>query len=280
MKDDLDKEVWHSPAFPTTHWPELIEASFWSDDRSGDSRRGEEALVSFFQRYTPPLKYFTSALLARRDDLRYLDVDDLIQTFFASKVLDKNFISSAKSYTGNKFRTYLMRSVRNHIYSTHRAQIALKRGGGAVHYSLEQDDNVDVLGNFKAIESSMDASWYANIVILALSRQKDSSKSTARKRQLKAFYLRVIHPCVSAEEPPTFSVVAEQIGARSNKEASSDCSTGKAFFMGALKTEFYLHCTAIHEVTFEQETMFQMIENHFATFCECLRSQLPPSFLV
>ena len=278
MKVDLDKEVWHYPAFPTTHWPELIEASFWSDDRSGDSRRGEEALVSFFQRYTPPLKYFTSALLARRDDLHYLDADDLIQTFFAIHVLDKNFISSAKSSTGNKFRTYLMRSVRNHIYSTHRAQAAIKRGGGAVHYSLEQDGIFEELGKSVAFDSGMDANWYANIVSLALLRLEGSSNSKAQKRQVRAFYLRFIHPCLSAVAPPTFSVIAEQIGSSSNKEASNDCAAGKSSFLSAIRTEFHLHCSASHEVTFEEETMLQMIENHFEVFCECLRKLLPPSF--
>lgn len=280
MKDDLDKEVWHYPAFPTTHWPELIEASFWSDDRSGDSRRGEEALVSFFQRYTPPLKYFTSALLARRDDLHYLDVDDLIQTFFAIHVLDKNFISSAKSSTGNKFRTYLMRSVRNHIYSTHRAQIALKRGGGVPHYSLEQDGFIEELGKIEEIETSMDASWYANIVSLALNRQMNSSKSKAQKRQLRAFYLRFIHPCIAAEAPPNFGVVADRIGASSNKEASNDCIAGRESFLNALRLEFQLHCLSSHEVAFEEEAMLKLLESHFPMFCERLREMLPASFLV
>lgn len=279
MTKELEKEIWRAPAFPTTHWPELIEAALWTDDRSGKIMQGEEALGSFFKRYTPPLKRFASALIKHRVELSYLDADDLIQTFFSIHILDKNFIGSAKSSTGNKFRTYLMRSVRNHIYSTHQAQMAIKRGGGAIHYSLERDGICEEPGEIGWVDSGIDVSWFANVVSLALRRMANSSKSRARKRQLRAFYLRYFHACVSAEVPPDFSVIAETIGARSNKDASNDCAAGKVAFMTALRTEFQLHCTASQEISFEEATLFRLIENHFNLFCECLGMLILPDFM-
>ena len=66
------------------------------------------------------------------------DAEDITQGFFA-KMVDQGTIQRVTPSAG-KLRSYLVASVRNHIGREKRRDRAKKRGGGALHLSIDQEE--------------------------------------------------------------------------------------------------------------------------------------------
>ena len=139
---------------------------------------------------------------------------DLTQEFF-SRLLAANGLEAVDRSKG-KFRSFLLASMKNLLANEwHRAQ-AQKRGGGAVHFSLDaaaaeeryQLDPADELTPEKIFERR-----WAETVIDAVTRRLQTefaeSGMSARFEELKVFLL-------AGDEPPSYAEVAKRLNLSEN----------------------------------------------------------------
>jgi RNA polymerase sigma-70 factor (ECF subfamily) len=113
-------------AFPTTHWSVVLAAG---RERSPQS---DGALETLAQAYWYPIYAFL-----RREGYAAPEAQDLTQAFFA-RLLEKNYPAQADRTKG-RFRSFLLLTLRHFLSDTREHASALKRGGGSVVLSLDEE---------------------------------------------------------------------------------------------------------------------------------------------
>jgi RNA polymerase sigma factor (sigma-70 family) len=113
-----------STIFATTRWTMVREAA------QGGSESAREALGGLFLTYWRPLYRFV-----RRQGKSPQDAEDLVQGFF-THLLSHNGLRLADHHRG-RFRAFLLGSLKNFAAQAWQRQHRLKRGGQAVHLSLD-----------------------------------------------------------------------------------------------------------------------------------------------
>ena len=109
--------------FATTHWSVVLRAR----DKS------EEALEILLKQYRQPLFVWL-----RAQSYSVEDAEDLLHGFLAGFLRREAFRAVASEK--GKFRTFLLRCLKNHIRDERDRNLAAKRGGGQVLESLDQTD--------------------------------------------------------------------------------------------------------------------------------------------
>lgn len=112
--------------FATTHWSVVLSAG------QSSLPDAAEALEKLCRAYWYPLYVF-----ARRQGNSPEDAQDLTQDFF-SRLLEKNYIANANPERG-KFRTFLLRSLKNFLVNEWKRAGRLKRGGGLAFLSIDEN---------------------------------------------------------------------------------------------------------------------------------------------
>jgi RNA polymerase sigma factor (sigma-70 family) len=113
-----------SPQFTTTHWSLVLAA------QKAESPEAAGALQQLCETYWPPIYAFI-----RRRGYGPDDAQDLTQEFF-SRLIEKHYLDAADPARG-RFRTLLLTAVNRFLINERERAGAQKRGGGAVHLSLE-----------------------------------------------------------------------------------------------------------------------------------------------
>jgi RNA polymerase sigma factor (sigma-70 family) len=112
------------PAFVTTHWSVVLDASQAGTDRARD------ALSRLCQTYWHPLYAYV-----RRLGNSPHDAQDLTQEFFA-RLLSNNFLARADESRG-RFRSFILASFKHFLANEWDKARAQKRGGGQAPLSLD-----------------------------------------------------------------------------------------------------------------------------------------------
>lgn len=121
-----DGEQTPNTQFVTTHWSVVLAA------KEMNSASAMAALETLCRTYWYPIYAF-----ARRGGAGPEDAKDLTQEYFA-RLLDKNYLRSVQPQLG-KFRTFLLTSFRHFLANEWDRTQTLKRGGGHLHISLDDD---------------------------------------------------------------------------------------------------------------------------------------------
>jgi RNA polymerase sigma-70 factor (ECF subfamily) len=159
--------------FATTHWSVVLEAGH------NLSPGSEEALEKLCRIYWYPLYAF-----ARRQGNTPEDAQDLTQNFFA-RLLEKNYLSKADPDRG-KFRTFLLRSLKNFLVNDWKRAGRLKRGGGLEFLSIDTNAAEDRYAAEAPDEGNPDAEyetrWAITLVeqVLTALRQEFNAADKAR----------------------------------------------------------------------------------------------------
>ncbi len=147
----------------------------------------QEALEKLCRTYWYPLYAF-----ARRQGNSPEDAQDLTQDFF-SRLLEKNYLAKADPDRG-RFRTFLLRSLKNFMVNEWKAAGRLKRGGGLEFLSMDAHVAEDRYAAEPANESNPDAAyeqrWAVTLIeqVLATLRREYSATDKARLfEELKGF---------------------------------------------------------------------------------------------
>ncbi|HUF60448.1 MAG TPA: hypothetical protein VMN36_00105, partial [Verrucomicrobiales bacterium] len=115
------------PAFATTHWSRVLQASGTGQDSA------QAAMEELCRTYWRPVYSFVRARGFSKEDAQ-----DLTQDFF-SLLIFKHGLASADPARG-RFRSFLMASVDNFLANQWDRSHAQKRGGGERVFSLDDPE--------------------------------------------------------------------------------------------------------------------------------------------
>jgi len=167
--------------FATTHWSVVLAAGHSS------AAGAQAALEKLCRTYWFPLYAF-----ARRQGNSPEDAQDLTQDFF-SRLLKKNYLAKADPDRG-RFRTFLLRSLKNFLINEWKRAGRLKRGGGLEFISTDANAAEERYAAEAPDESNPDAEYETRwavtlieLVLTALRQEFDAADKTRLFEQLKGF---------------------------------------------------------------------------------------------
>ncbi len=163
-------------SFHTTRWTRVCLAKKDSDD-------GRMALADLCDAYYEPVVAFLRCELRDADAAR-----ELSHAFFA-EMLAGGTISAAERERG-RFRSYLLRSVKHFIANQREAARRIKRGGGAVHVSLDEDASGG-LGIPDSRQVSPDAAFDREWALTTLARAMEVVKQECAREGRADFFQQV-----------------------------------------------------------------------------------------
>jgi RNA polymerase sigma-70 factor (ECF subfamily) len=185
--------------FTTTHWSVVLTAG------QRDSARSAEALEILCRQYWPPVYAFI-----RRRGHGPDDAQDLTQEFFA-RLLEKNYVEAADTAKG-RFRTFLLTAVTRFLINEQERAQAQKRGGGRVHFSLEDLHAEDRLHNEPADvatpETIYERRWAETLLETVLTRLRQEYESAGERERFE-----ILKPFLAGEKQPRAGAqLAAQLG--------------------------------------------------------------------
>ena len=172
-------------AFATTQWTVIMDAA--SDGNAESSR----ALAKLCETYWPPVYAFIRFRGNPPEEAK-----DLTQGFFAH-LLEKRHFDGADRTKG-KFRTYLLGAVKFFLSDEHKRSQAQKRGGGAVHLSIDAEEAEQVMAMASALVESttpehlFDQQWIRTVIARVMEDLREESESRGKGTlfdELKGFLI-------------------------------------------------------------------------------------------
>jgi RNA polymerase sigma factor (sigma-70 family) len=186
--------------FPTkTHWTHVVAAG-------GSSSPGAQAALNHLcQTYWFPIYAFI-----RRKGHDSHAAKDLTQAFFAH-LAETDLIRSADRQTG-RFRSYVCKACENFLADQRRRANALKRGGAAHTFSLDETEAEDKYRHLPSHEpvptSMLDRTWAATVIEQATKRLKQAYADRGRLAVYEA-----LKRCLNGElTPGSYPELAARLG--------------------------------------------------------------------
>lgn len=184
--------------FVTTRWSVIAAAGHQ------DAPQGAAALATLCEAYWFPVYAYV-----RHTGKSIEDAQDLTQAFF-TRLIEKNDVRAADPARG-RFRTFLLASVRHFLANQHHAAVALKRGGGARHVSIEFSDGERCYahdpGHDETPERVFERRWALAVVHVAMTRLERSCAGAGRNLLFER-----LRPCLAGSEPGSYAALAEELG--------------------------------------------------------------------
>jgi len=188
--------------FDTTRWSVILRAG-------GSGNDARDALGVLCRRYRPPVL----AYLKRRIRSE-AEAEDLAQAFF-ERVLEHRLYDRADPGRG-RFRTFLLTALVNFLHDEHDRNTSLKRGDGAAHDSIEQDEPfregvADTAGPVREFERN----WALALLDAALERLREESERAGKRALFESLQPYVLEPA----EHDDYQVLAARLGVKANTVA-------------------------------------------------------------
>jgi RNA polymerase sigma-70 factor (ECF subfamily) len=213
--------------FPSTHWS-IIDCA-----RQEDLQGRRPALSELLARYLPALR---AHLLIRRS-IDPEQVDDALQSFISSKVLEADLIARADRARG-KFRTLLLTALDRFVISRQRHDQAAKRGGGrteSLETLAEPEAARDARAPSRDEADAFDVAWARQILRIAVERMRAQCETDGRLDVWGVFESRVLRPALEGSEPADYERVVARFGVRSPTQLWNAVRTGKLLFARVLR---------------------------------------------
>lgn len=166
--------------FDATSWTAVMAAG------GGESPEAQAALTQLCQDYWAPLYAYVRRLGKTRDEAL-----DLTQQFFYV-LLSKNYLGAADRRKG-KFRTFLLTALNRFLTNDWQRSQALKRGGGILSISIDDDQD----GEGAAVEPSIEITplklfeqrWASTVLKAAMSRLQAEQAAAGKEEPFKILRL-------------------------------------------------------------------------------------------
>ena len=165
-----------SGVFATTHWSVVLAAGQQA------SSPAAAALEKLCRIYWFPLYAF-----ARRESYSPEDAQDAIQAFFA-RLLEKHYLTQVEPEKG-KFRSFLLAALRHFLSDQRDRARTVKRGGHAVHISLDAQEaedryRLETVDRMDA-EKIFERRWAMTLLEQALNRLSAESSAAGKTVQFE-----------------------------------------------------------------------------------------------
>lgn len=186
--------------FATTHWSVVLNAA------REDSPEAASALEMLCADYWYPLYAFL-----RRRGHSPADAEDLTQTFFAERIVNRRILQAANPASG-RFRSWLLTCLQNLASTEWEHRRTQRRGGAIPHVPIGATDAEERYAGEPAVPSApehlYDRAWAVTVIRHALACLK--SKYDAAGQQETFALLQAFLP--GSGEPPGYDVVALRLG--------------------------------------------------------------------
>ena len=213
-------------AFPTTHWSQLAAATLHGDSRAS------AALGEFYNRYRGPVRTFFHLR-----DVDASELEDMVQAFFLH-AMERSLLRRADRQKGS-FRSWLCGAAVNFLGTHSSRREALKRGGGMVALSLDDEDTP--MPATEDDQREFDRAWAVRMLELAFDRvQRDYIDEPGRFAVLREFL-------PGSSRQPTTAEAAIRTGWNENT-LRSEVHRLRVRFRECLRAEVTLTTSAPHEV--------------------------------
>lgn len=204
--------------FPTTIWS-LIH-------RAGEPELNGDAIGDLVSQYRPAMLAYVRSKWSITPE----HAEDIVQGFIADKVLENRIIEAVDQR--QQFRSFLATALRNYAISLFRKGQASKRGGGQKPVELLEGVMEDTHASPDVI---FDREWARWIITKALHHMQLECEAADRSKEWTIFSLRIAHPILEGEEPPSYSELIEQTDLSSPSEASNLLTTAKRRYERCLR---------------------------------------------
>ena len=212
-----------SQIWPTTHWSLVGSAS-----RGGAEER-RQALTLLVRKYLPVLRWH---LISRRH-VNPGQVDDLLQEFLVSKVLEKDIIRLADQKRG-RFRTFLATALDRFVINRKKYENATKRS--ALRYEDLDQASSNLPDRGHTPSEMIDYFWARQVLGQAIRHMRVECSRPTRVDAWKVFRGRVLSPMLRSTEPVPFAKLAEQPSIGTTTRASHLLLTANRIFARSLRT--------------------------------------------
>lgn len=224
-------------AFPTTRWTLLAQATLHGDES------GREALARMCEGYRRPVEMFLAA-----QGYAAQEQEDLTQEFFL-RWLQSRAWKRADRLRG-RFRNFMLGAVRHLMAHVAERQAAMKRGGGIVEVSLDDEDfDVELPAPDSQAVHAFDHAWALALITNTITALR--SEQEARGKAAEFEVLRQFLP--GSDVPPSLEAAAARLGLQL-AACKSALHRLRERFRELLRTEVARTVSAPHEV--EEELQY------------------------
>ena len=209
--------------FQTTHWSLVGRAAGGENDAAQ-----RQALGELLMRYMPALR---SHLLVRKR----LDPDraeELLQNFFASKVVEQGLVGEARQERG-KFRNFLLTALDRFQVSQIRYDKAQKRSAPS---STPLEEELGVAQRGQAPNETFDIAWARQLLAETIKRMREECTASGRPDVWGVFETRLLNPLLHHDEPLPYEELVKRFGLTSPAQASNVLITAKRMFARVLRS--------------------------------------------
>ncbi len=222
----MHKDSESSPVgFPSTLWSDVLSVA---DPAHAATRR--DGLETLIRRYWKPVYWYVR--LSRQTDAA--TAMDLTQSFFV-RVLESGLVERADASRG-RFRSFLKVSLRNFLTDQDRASAAERRGGTALHLSLDDAESgaasILAAGRELGPERLFEREWCATVVQRALAAVRERLRREGHETWLAAFEMYD----VANEGGLAYSDVASKLGV-SEDDVRNHLRFARQYFREAVRAE-------------------------------------------
>lgn len=174
---EVDETPSRGEGFASTQWSVVLSAA------KGDPEASQEALEALCRAYWQPLYGYL-----RRTGRGREDAEDLVQGFFAD-FLERRAVEGVIRERG-RFRAYLLACLKNYMRNEWNRERTQKRGGNAVHLSLDWDDaearyRMDSSEDLSP-DRLYDREWALNLIGRVVNRLRDEAVAQGKQDRFDA----------------------------------------------------------------------------------------------
>jgi RNA polymerase sigma-70 factor (ECF subfamily) len=212
----------------STHWTLVARAGHPSEE----VRRA--ALEALLRRYLGPMRRH---LLSRRR-VPPDRVDDLLQGFVCSRILEQDLIARADPARG-RFRNYLLKALNRYVANElrrERTKARSPRDGELVPLDPDADEEAGPAAREPGPGGAFDLAWAREVLDEAVTRMRADCHAAVRPDVWGVFEARVVGPALGRHEPVPYAELVERFGFASPAQASNALVTANRMFQRVLRS--------------------------------------------
>ena len=207
--------------WPSTHWSAVSKAG-----HAGEAEK-RKALTAVVTRYLPVIRWH----LHVRRRIKPSEIDDLIQEFFLSKVLEQDLLQRAERERG-RFRSFLATALDRFVINRLRDDKALKRKPAkntCFDYVAERAELGEVA------EDAFDIAWARQLLGQSVRKMRKECVTTKRSDIWDVFKSRIVDPTIGCALPVSYSELVRRNGFISPAQASNVLVTANRMFIRIIR---------------------------------------------
>jgi RNA polymerase sigma-70 factor (ECF subfamily) len=194
---------------------------------------GEEARAALIERYWPAVYAFVRK--AGRD---VHDAADLAQGFVVDVMIRRRLFEGADQTRG-RFRTFLLRSLKNYMHERHRYETRRRRsdeGRRPMRFSESALAEMEVRSALTP-EAAFAAQWSAGLVRRVITDVRAQCMEDGLEAHWIVFEARVVRPMLQNEAPTPYEALIQRLDLADASQASNMMITVKRRFARRLREE-------------------------------------------